>query len=334
MDNNLEKKIRNIIEEIRIIPLIECTREESENIFFKFRKLITKLRGFLNIVEDPMIEKLVIEINQMWYVETFQEAIDLKLELEKIFIYLEERTFKNKFEMQVNREESKKIMDLKEDVVELLYNEKAYALPKICLSLGLEDGNDSEAYNSKKSYIYTRIQHLNTKDMIELLKKILEKYPNSNLAEKFEKICDLDNLGAITGFEKIVDMIKAEIQKANYIIWIAIAWLTNRDLLLELWKKKNEGVDIQIIVNDDFINNNAFKEKLEKYFQTYKVNPNKCLMHNKFCIIDLEKVITGSYNWTNKAEYNKENIIILQSREKACEYAKEFQKLKLLAHQK
>lgn len=97
-----------------------------------------------------MIEKLVIEINQMWYVETFQEAIDLKLELEKIFIYLEERTFKNKFEMQVNREESKKIMDLKEDVVELLYNEKAYALPKICLSLGLEDGNDSEAYNSKK----------------------------------------------------------------------------------------------------------------------------------------------------------------------------------------
>ena len=27
-------------------------------------------------------------------------------------------------------------------------------------------------------------------------------------------------------------------------------------------------------------------------------------MHHKFCVVDLKKVIHGSYNWTKKAQYN------------------------------
>jgi hypothetical protein len=33
-------------------------------------------------------------------------------------------------------------------------------------------------------------------------------------------------------------------------------------------------------------------------------------MHNKFCVIDYSTVITGSYNWSYKAESNFENVII------------------------
>ena len=33
-------------------------------------------------------------------------------------------------------------------------------------------------------------------------------------------------------------------------------------------------------------------------------------MHNKFCIIDYSTIITGSYNWSYKAENNFENVII------------------------
>ena len=37
------------------------------------------------------------------------------------------------------------------------------------------------------------------------------------------------------------------------------------------------------------------------------------LMHNKFCIIDERIIITGSYNWTNKAnKENNENIVIIK----------------------
>lgn len=33
-------------------------------------------------------------------------------------------------------------------------------------------------------------------------------------------------------------------------------------------------------------------------------------MHHKFCVIDLERVIDGSYNWTNNANYSGKGINI------------------------
>jgi len=35
-------------------------------------------------------------------------------------------------------------------------------------------------------------------------------------------------------------------------------------------------------------------------------------MHNKFCVIDSKTVVTGSYNWTKKAQSNYENITIIK----------------------
>lgn len=70
------------------------------------------------------------------------------------------------------------------------------------------------------------------------------------------------------------------------------------------------------------------KEKnIEKFLRIYKDNTSS-LMHNKFCVIDLKKVITGSYNWTNKAEYNNENISMIKDRITAEEYANEFKEIK------
>ena len=51
-------------------------------------------------------------------------------------------------------------------------------------------------------------------------------------------------------------------------------------------------------------------------------------MHNKFCVIDLAIVINGSYNWTKKAKFNKENITVDNSRELAEKFAAEFLVLK------
>lgn len=51
-------------------------------------------------------------------------------------------------------------------------------------------------------------------------------------------------------------------------------------------------------------------------------------MHNKFCVIDFEKVIDGSYNWTNKAQYNNETISIIDSRLESKKFADQFLKIK------
>ena len=115
-------------------------------------------------------------------------------------------------------------------------------------------------------------------------------------------------------FENIAERILTEIQKANNSIYIAVAWFTNKSIFEQLIKKAKNGCQIQIIISNDLINENSSIDfnKLEKHNgKVYKIgNGDTELMHNKFCIIDFNTVITGSYNWSYKAENNFENIVI------------------------
>jgi phosphatidylserine/phosphatidylglycerophosphate/cardiolipin synthase-like enzyme len=43
-------------------------------------------------------------------------------------------------------------------------------------------------------------------------------------------------------------------------------------------------------------------------------------MHNKFCVIDYETVITGSYNWTRQAAINEENIVVFKDKKQADQF--------------
>jgi phosphatidylserine/phosphatidylglycerophosphate/cardiolipin synthase-like enzyme len=52
------------------------------------------------------------------------------------------------------------------------------------------------------------------------------------------------------------------------------------------------------------------------------------LLHDKFCVIDFRKVITGSYNWTYKAAHNSENILILNDPSVATQYITRFEQQK------
>ncbi len=133
-----------------------------------------------------------------------------------------------------------------------------------------------------------------------------------------------------TTFEDIQSKVITEIRNAKYTIWVAVAWFTDNILFKELMAKKQEGLNIQIIVLNDQINSVI---QFEKYFETYRVSPfGMCenIFHQKFCIIDLQTVIHGSYNWTKKAQFNKEDITTLKNRELAEQYADRFKELKLL----
>lgn len=80
----------------------------------------------------------------------------------------------------------------------------------------------------------------------------------------------------------------------------------------DIIKNIEEGLNIQVICMNDDINNkhNYFSDN--KNLQIYKFSPYEKynnIMHNKFCIIDEKKVINVSYNWSCKAEYNKEILL-------------------------
>jgi phosphatidylserine/phosphatidylglycerophosphate/cardiolipin synthase-like enzyme len=131
-------------------------------------------------------------------------------------------------------------------------------------------------------------------------------------------------------FEHIQRQIIEEIRNAKYIIWVAVAWFTDPVLYKELVKKKSEGVNVQIVIDDNDTNSKA-PFRLENDFETYKVSIQslyKNIMHHKFCIIDLKTSIHGSYNWTNAAQYNKETISIDRNRETTEKFADEFKCLK------
>ena len=52
-------------------------------------------------------------------------------------------------------------------------------------------------------------------------------------------------------------------------------------------------------------------------------------MHNKFCVIDTDTVINGSYNWSYKAEKNHENILITKGDSVlAKQFIKQFKKIR------
>lgn len=113
-------------------------------------------------------------------------------------------------------------------------------------------------------------------------------------------------------FENIAEHIQYELGKAQQSVFIAVAWFTNKQLFAKLLAKAKAGCSVSLIVSDDEINTAIDFMQLAKYrAKVYKVgNGNTVLMHNKFCVIDHTTVITGSYNWSYKAETNFENIII------------------------
>lgn len=131
-------------------------------------------------------------------------------------------------------------------------------------------------------------------------------------------------------FENIQREIIEEIRNAKYIIWIAMAWFTDPALFAELVKKSKQGVNIQLVIDDNEKNRKS-SFNLSDNFETHWVSIQslyKNIMHDKFCIIDLQTVIHGTYNWTLAAQYNKETISIDRNRETAELFANEFIKLK------
>jgi len=115
-------------------------------------------------------------------------------------------------------------------------------------------------------------------------------------------------------FENIADKIGEEISNAKSSIYAAIAWFTNKQLFNKLVEKANEGCSVYLMVSDDVINDQSHIDYNRLNIKESKVylvgDGNSDLMHHKFCIIDHHISITGSYNWSYKAETNHENIII------------------------
>jgi hypothetical protein len=133
-------------------------------------------------------------------------------------------------------------------------------------------------------------------------------------------------------FRQISRQITEELATADKSLCIAVAWFTNETIFEILLDKIRKGVDVELIVNNDHINNRQegldFNEFIKVGGKFYFAD-NSRLMHHKFVIIDSCKLISGSYNWTYNAEYrNNENIVLTDNSTTIEQFSKEFNFLK------
>jgi hypothetical protein len=136
-------------------------------------------------------------------------------------------------------------------------------------------------------------------------------------------------------FENIRHNIIEELDKATEKIVVAVYWFTNQTLFQKLMTKLADGLKVELIIHNDYINNREtglnFQDFIDKggdFYFSNTFNP----MHNKFCVIDNKILINGSYNWTYYAEdRNRENILIIKDEQETINaFITEFDRLKSL----
>jgi len=118
-------------------------------------------------------------------------------------------------------------------------------------------------------------------------------------------------------FDDILSKIQSELSDANHSIKIAVSWFTNYALFKIVNELADKGIDIEIVINNDLINNGGyclnFNELISKESVRFYLVEYPHLLHHKFCIIDDRTVINGSYNWTRFSGSNYENIMIIRN---------------------
>jgi len=131
-------------------------------------------------------------------------------------------------------------------------------------------------------------------------------------------------------FDEIKETIIQGIRNAKYTIWVAVAWFTDNEIFEELILRKKAGVSIRIITSAEDSNRHLI-EKLESNFEIVKVplsgNYLSNRFHDKFCIIDFEFVMHGSYNWSKNARGNDETLATALDRDFVRKFADEFMRL-------
>lgn len=126
-------------------------------------------------------------------------------------------------------------------------------------------------------------------------------------------------------FSDIRKKIIENIENANKEIIVAVAWFTDKKIINSLQDSIDRGVKVSIIFYDDKINDKELFKDL--FYSNADIRVSKKLMHNKFCVIDNLIVINGSYNWTQNASSNNENIQITISQNLAIDFKSEYEKI-------
>ena len=132
-------------------------------------------------------------------------------------------------------------------------------------------------------------------------------------------------------FQGIKTVLLEEIKQSKNSILIAVAWFTDKDVLINLTEKCRMGVKVSVIISNDSKN---FNESYSLDFSDFKQVGGKlyvadaAFMHHKFTIIDQRILLSGSANYTHNGFHkNNESIFVIDEAETIIDFTAEFERL-------
>lgn len=141
-------------------------------------------------------------------------------------------------------------------------------------------------------------------------------------------------------FDNIEQVILEHLSQAKVSVRVASAWFTNKNLMKKLKEKAQNGLNIELLISNVSLNDyqpsdRFFEELIQTGGEVFRHGAEHFsegkIMHNKICLIDDVTVITGSYNWTQQANRNEENVMIISDVEVAREFNDRFRFLRSTA---
>lgn len=133
-----------------------------------------------------------------------------------------------------------------------------------------------------------------------------------------------------TYFKGLKPLVLEQLQAAKASIQIAVAWFTDQDVLDILVEKRQQGIQVQVLISNDRKN---FEEAYSLDFTKLQqiggilIVVETSFMHHKFCIVDQQVLLTGSANYTYSGFYkNNESIIITDEQESIKDFLLEFER--------
>lgn len=122
-------------------------------------------------------------------------------------------------------------------------------------------------------------------------------------------------------------LIAQEIARAKESIYVQAYGLTSGIIVNQLIQAKNRGIKVQVLLDKSNVSDKWSKMMdLVNANVSVRIDKVSGIAHNKVIIIDEQKVITGSFNFTNAADKrNAENVIIINNKSVAKEYLNNWQ---------
>lgn len=125
-------------------------------------------------------------------------------------------------------------------------------------------------------------------------------------------------------------LIAQQIADANDSIYMQAYSLTSTPIIQQLVKAHKRGVRVQVLLDKSNLDDkNSGMNELRRAGISVGIDKVSGIAHNKVIILDKQRVITGSFNFSKAADYrNAENVVLINDKELAQYYLKNWQSRK------